>query len=115
MTIIQTGKVIDVQVVPYDVTRNPNINAKERYSPYNHDNIVNSCKEIQETLLLTIEEDERRTFPYPERMSDLNITNEWFCAIDCLAVGLYAPAILFASISVECVLNNDMRLEEWRQ
>lgn len=48
-------------------------------------------------------------------MSDVNITNEWFCAIDCLAVGLYAPSILFASISVECILNNDMRLEAWRQ
>lgn len=115
MSEIETGIVIEVQVVSYDVKKVPTIDATKDYSPYNYKNIVDNCSEINETLILRIQDDTRKNFPFVERISDLGITSSWFCAIDCLAVGLYDPSVLFASIAVECVLNHDLRLEELRQ
>lgn len=115
MSGIQTGTVTEIKVVPYDITKVQTINANLSYSPYNYNNIVENCKEIKETLILSIQEDNKKTFPFVERISDLGITSSWFSAIDCLAVGLYEPSVLFASISVECILNHDMRLEQFRQ
>lgn len=109
------GTVIEVKVVPYDVTKVETIKASLSYSPYNYNNIVENCKSITETLIISIQDDGRTSFPIVERISDIGITSSWFCAIDCLAVGLYDPSVLFASIAVECVLNHDLRLEEERQ
>ena len=115
MSEIETGTVVGVEVCPCDVKQNTNINANNEWSPYNYNRIVENCKEIKETLLITIKPDTENIFPFAERISNLGITSSWFCAIDCLAVGLYEPAVLFASISVECVLNHDIRLEKLRQ
>lgn len=108
------GTIIDIQVVPYDVRKVPTIDATLPYSPYNYDNIIKNCEQIQETLVLHIEKNPREV-TLVERMTDIGITSSWFCAIDCLAVGLYDPSVLFASISVECVLNHDLRLDSERQ
>ncbi len=115
MSMIETANVIEIKVIPYDVTKVQTIDATMPYSPYNYSNIVDNCKEIKETLLLMIQDDIKKNIPIPERISDIGITSSWFCAIDCLAVGLYDPSVLFASISVECVLNHDMRLESYRR
>ena len=112
MSEVQIGTVVGVEVCPYDVKQNANINASNEWSVYNYNRIVENCGEIKETLVITIEYT-KDTFV--ERMSDLGVTSSWFCAIDCLAVGLYEPAVLFASISVECVINHDTRLERLRQ
>ncbi len=109
-----TGTVIEVKVVPYDITKVETIKASLPYSPYNYNNIVENCKSITETLIISIQDDGRATFPIVERISDIGITSSWFCAIDCLAVGLYEPSVLFASIAVECVLNHDVRLDDER-
>ncbi len=53
--------------------------------------------------------------PVPELVLDTHITRSWFSALDCLAVGLYDPSVLMASISVESVLNHDLRLEKLKK
>ncbi|MHB8546320.1 MAG: hypothetical protein ACYDAJ_06100 [Nitrosotalea sp.] len=53
--------------------------------------------------------------PVPEVILDTHITRSWFSALDCLAVGLYDPSVLMASISVESILNHDLRLEKLKQ
>ncbi|GEM_PF-3970008 len=110
----ETGTITDVQIIPYDIRTVPNIHAESPYSPYNYDKIVENCEQIKETIILHIERNPQE-FKIVERVTDIGITSSWFCAIDCLAVGLYDPSILFASISVECILNHDLRLEKERQ
>jgi hypothetical protein len=110
----EIGTIIDIQVVPYDVREVKTIDARLSYSPYNYNNIVENCSQIKETLILQIERNSTQ-FPIVERVTNINITAAWFCSIDCLAVGLYEPSVLFASISTECILNHDLRLEEERQ
>lgn len=110
-----TGNVVDVKVVPYDVSQVPNVDASQEYSPYNLKNIVANCETVKETIVVYVRGDLGTTSPVPERILDTNITAAWFYAIDCLAVGLNEPAVLLASISVESVLNHDMRLENLRK
>lgn len=49
-----------------------------------------------------------------ELATDIGITNSFITACDCLGASLYAPSILFASISVECILNHDIKLNDYR-
>jgi hypothetical protein len=114
MSDIDIGTIIDIQVIPYDVREVKTVDARLPYSPYNYNNIVENCSDIKETLILQIERHSKE-FPIIERITNVNITAAWFCSIDCLAVGLYEPSVLFASISAECILNHDLRLEGERQ
>ena len=118
MTNFGTGTctVVEVQLIPYDVTQNPNIKADNDWSPYNFQNIVNNFDQIKETIVLMVKKnDDENSLTVPEIILDTHITRSWFIAVDCLAVGLYDPSVLMASISVESVLNHDMRLESERQ
>ncbi|MGI0015265.1 MAG: hypothetical protein ACREBU_17760 [Nitrososphaera sp.] len=110
-----TGNVVDVKVVPYDVRQVPNVDATQEYSPYNLKNIIANCETVKETIVVYVRGEHGTTSVVPERILDTNITAAWFYAVDCLAVGLNEPAVLLASISVESVLNHDIRLEHLRK
>ena len=49
-----------------------------------------------------------------ELETDVGITNSFITAVECLGASLYAPSILFASVTVECILNHDMILNNYR-
>lgn len=110
----KTGAVVNISAVPYDAREDPTNNPSNPYSPHNYDRMLDNLRDIKETLILEIQPDEGG-FSSVERILDLGITESWFCALNCLTCSLYDPSVLFASISVECVLNHDLRLEKLRQ
>lgn len=88
--------------------------SENEWSPYNYQNITNNLDQIKETIIVMIQSDAGGV-PVAELVLDTHITRSWFSALDCLAVGLYDPSVLMASISVESILNHDLRLEKLKQ
>lgn len=82
-------------------------------SIYNFENVFKNYTTLSTTFSIIIQDSTGATFP--ERITDMGITQNWYLALDCLGCSLYSPSVLFASISVECVLNHDTRLEKFRQ
>lgn len=114
MSTTRFGSVMGINVVPYCAKEDPTNNPSNPYSPHNYDKMLDNLKDIKETLVLEIQPDEGG-FSSIERILDLGITESWFYALNCLTVSLYDPSVLFSSISVECILNHDIRLEKLRQ
>lgn len=108
---IRTARIKDIYVEPFDRTRI--VSAEYEYSLFNPKRVIANYELMKETFWFTIQEDVNN-FPYPERLSELGISGPWYTAVDCLGGSLFAPAVLFASISVESALNHDMRLDAFR-
>lgn len=82
------------------------------YAPMNHDNILRQWTKIKPRLILSIEIP--NNIPIVERMHITNITNSWYVANECFGIKRYEVAIIFASISVEALLNHDDRMFSYR-
>lgn len=92
----------ETKLIPHD---NPN-------SRYNRDRVLRNYENFKGTFELLLDlgggnED-------VELGTDVGITNSFITAVECLGASLYAPSVLFASISVEVILNHDIRLDNYR-
>lgn len=50
-----------------------------------------------------------------ELETNVGITNSFITAVECLGASLYAPSLLFASTTIEIILNHDLRLDDHRK
>ncbi len=83
-------------------------------APFNRDSIVKQILKQRKKFMLYLKV-AKVSFQVPERSSPTGITDSWFIALDCFGVQQFPATILFASISVETLLNHDKRLHEYRQ
>ena len=84
-----------------------------QYSILNFQNALNHYRELSGHFVLDILDEESQQV-FSESEWEMGILQSWKTSLNCFATTIYAGAILFASIAVECVLNHDSRLETYR-
>lgn len=110
--LMNKGKVVQIVNV-LDIT-NSIRKPEEIGSIFNFDNALKHYQSTSGHFVLKIlDYDSNQIFTESEW--DIGILQSWKNALNCYATTIYAGAILFASISVECVLNHDTRLEDFRK
>lgn len=83
------------------------------YAPFNKKSILNQLAKFRDRFVIML--DVGGPFSVPERNRPSGIMDSFFIATDCFLVNEFVPCILFSSITVECVLNHDSRLYEFRK
>ena len=81
-------------------------------SIFHLENLLKNLKGLDETFEIVFEVGNTETDDF---YINSGITNNWLIACHCMACSQHAAAVLFASIAVECVLNCDKRLQNYKQ
>lgn len=82
-------------------------------SRYNRNNVLKNYEVFDGIFEIIIEFNDGQF--NTELETNIGITNNFITAIECLGASLYSASILFASATVECILNHDMRLDSYRK
>ena len=86
---------------------------EQQYSIFNFQNALEHYKELSGHFVLDVLDEESQQV-FSESEWEMGILQSWKTSLNCFATTIYTGAILFASITVECILNHDLRLEEYR-
>ena len=82
-------------------------------SIYNLSNISKNLEDLSETFDIIFQDKDNHELG--EWYVNSGIVNNWITAVECLAVSRYAPALLFASIAVECAINHDSKMQKIKE
>lgn len=83
------------------------------FSRYNRINVLKNYENFDGMLEIIIDVGNGQI--NTESETNIGITNSFITAVECLGASLYSPSVLFASITVECIINHDEKLEQFRK
>ncbi len=81
-------------------------------SIFNQINLLKNLASLSETFDIIFQDEQGNEIE--EWYADTGIVNNWIIACQCLAASQFSPALLYASIAVECVINRDSRLQSFK-
>ncbi|MGI0082911.1 MAG: hypothetical protein ACREAG_06405 [Nitrosopumilaceae archaeon] len=87
---------------------------ENEYSIFNFEQALKNYQAISGNFAIDIL-DYTTNESFSEIESDMGILESWRTGVNCFGARIYSGAVLFASVSTECVLNHDLRLEKYRQ